>query len=557
MPSTSPMEHARDGALTPAGADTLGAPQGIFQDAPGLHGVGGGTQFGASVRQKLLPVLDHLIKRGTLPPRYPNRVIQVAEYGAVNGRGYPLIQAVIAILAEALMQQPILSLPDKPDKPDPSQPLHFWAMHCDAPGTDFRGLMAALKADPDSYLAPGWAARTPGVADQGVFHSFTDQPFGACVAPRESIDFGLSLMDLHWGHTLSESTCTSDRANAAKADSELSQFLSARAIELRPGAQLVVAYIARGDGTSSSPCTSSFPTAHRLRRVSADMSCPEHVHVGLGSGGGSGGSGARTHSTSDVWSVLSGLLAPSIQRLVSCGMLKADVARFMLTLPLYPRTTAQSVATLRAQKHLWHVDWACGLGEYPSESTAASPVDHFPAHHTTADSSSPSANSTAAACLTPASTSLSASASASASSSSSSSTSSSSSSSPSSSSSSSSSTAFHPPPPAQTPTPLRTDPRSEPEPLRIPHPAWVSYDAGALSRVAYCEHVIALIKNLYEGHWRTLLATRGRMSKGAVAFTLDSIYDVLQTRLDSPDVPLHRIEFEICIYSLRRRPEDR
>lgn len=459
--STSPAGGVREGAQTPA-ADTLGAQPGA--EPPGLHGLGGGTQFGAAVRKKLASTLESLIHRGPLPPREPGRIVQVAEYGAVLGRGYPLIQTIIALIAEAMDNQPLLPTSDSglsfpPDELD----TNFWVMHCDAPGTDFRGLMSALESDPDSYLAPGWAARTRGVTSDGVYHSFTDRPFGACVAPRASIDFGVSIMDLHWGHNVQNRPSTSDRANAVIADAELTQFLRARARELRRGAHLVVAYIARGE-------SSSRPTSVSRRRH-AETPGSEHL--------------CRSASTTDVWAVLSGLLAPSIQRLVSCGMLQADVARYMLTLPLYPRTTAQSVATLRAQNDLWQVDWACGLGEYPNESRA-------PAFSPSSDDSVPSEESL-------------------------------------------------------------PYPASEPDPLRLPHPAWVSYDAGALSRVSYSEHVIALIKNLYETHWRSLLSSRGRLSKGAVAFTLDSIYDVLQTRLDSPDVPLHRIEFEICIYLLRRR----
>lgn len=366
-----------------------------------------------------------------------------------------------------MAEQPRFPCPDT--SVPPTQTTDFWVMHCDGPGTDFRGLMAALESDPDSYLAPGWAARTPGVSDEGVFHSFSDSAFGACVAPPGSIDFGISLMDLHWGHTVQGQTSSYDRA--ATAEAELALFLRARAKELRRGAQLVIAYIARGEGSSRAS-----PYPYRRRPPTEEFQ--------------------RSHSN-DVWAVLSGLLAPGIQRLVSCGMLTADVARRMLSLPLYPRTTAQSVATLRSQRDLWKVDWACGLGDYPSESAADPPTDFLP-------SSSPSQDSL-------------------------------------------------PDPTTRNAPPPPPPPPSEPEPLRIPHPAWVSYDAGALSRVAYSEHVIALIKNLYEGHWRTLLSSRGRLSKGAVAFTLDSLYDVLQSRLDSPDVALHRIEFEVCIYSLRRR----
>lgn len=71
----------RDEAQTPGGeaADTLAAPHAVYHDAPGLHGVGGGTQYGASVRRKVVQLLEPLIKLGPLPPRYAGRIVQIAE----------------------------------------------------------------------------------------------------------------------------------------------------------------------------------------------------------------------------------------------------------------------------------------------------------------------------------------------------------------------------------------------------------------------------------------------------------------------------------------------
>lgn len=100
-------------------------------------------------------------------------------------------------------------------------------------------------------------------------------------------------------------------------------------------------------------------------------------------------------------------------------------------------------------------------------------------------------------------------------------------------------------------------PHSEPHTLRIPHPASTAYAAGHLTAHEYTEHLVGLIKSLYESHWRMLLAQRGKLSKGAVAYTLDALYDILQSRIDDANGAmakrLARIEFDVCIYALRRR----
>lgn len=289
--------------------------------------------------------LQALVRRGAQLPAVPKGPVRVVEYGSVNGRAFPLLSALLGTLAEALAFLP---------HPDPSPPPAFEeqqtdliVLHIDAPGTDFRPLMSALETAPASYLSPSFQDAYPSAKP---FPYFTTRTFGQPVCPRASVDLGISLMDLHWSHpaaafpppnptsspdlTSPASTSTLPPLDPEDPERELSLFLLARAQELRPGGTLILAYIARDERTSL--LTSSLLNSPSL---------------------------ARTAEGDDVWSVLSSLLAPSIQRLVSCGMLKADVARYMLTLPLYPRSAEQSVTVLREQEGLWTVEWACGLGE--------------------------------------------------------------------------------------------------------------------------------------------------------------------------------------------------
>ncbi|KAI3629243.1 hypothetical protein CBS9595_000315 [Malassezia furfur] len=95
---------------------------------------------------------------------------------------------------------------------------------------------------------------------------------------------------------------------------------------------------------------------------------------------------------------------------------------------------------------------------------------------------------------------------------------------------------------------------SEPEPLRLPQPAWVALQSGRISQAMYTEHVIQMFKHLYESHFRMVLRERGKLSKGAAEFILDSLWDVLSSRIeDSPTSPLAECELEVQLIALRRR----
>ncbi|WFC96797.1 hypothetical protein MBRA1_003460 [Malassezia brasiliensis] len=95
---------------------------------------------------------------------------------------------------------------------------------------------------------------------------------------------------------------------------------------------------------------------------------------------------------------------------------------------------------------------------------------------------------------------------------------------------------------------------SEPEPLRLPQPAWVALQSGRISQAMYTEHVIQMFKHLYESHFRMVLRERGKLSKGAAEFILDSLWDVLSSRIeDSHTSPLAECELEVQLIALRRR----
>ena len=399
----------------------------------GQIGVGGGGHFGPGVRAKVLEVLDQLISAVPVSDE-EGATISIAEFGCLNGRSLPLMQPIVTSFLENVHGPPSSTRKVQEDDffgPNRAHPLstescriNFSMIHEDAPQADFRPLMQQIDNTSESYMNPIWQSRCDRSIQNAVFPSFVARPFASRIAPPNTLHFGLSLMDMHWSHTPANPAI----ASSTLADAELTAFLNTRANEFKQGGVLVIAYIARSDDED---------------RHSAGI--------------------ARGR---DMWTMLTNVMAPCIQRLVSCGMLKSDIARHMLSLPIHPRTMRQTANVLKSVSHQWNVAWSCGLGESGDSERGCS---------------------------------------------------------------------------------------SEPDPVRLSHPAWKALRAGTLSRVAFSEHMIQLFKNLYENHFRALLREKGKLSKGAVEFVLDSLWDVIHSRIDDQNSNLlEGLELEVCIYALRR-----
>ena len=168
------------------------------------------------------------------------------------------------------------------------------------------------------------------------------------------------------------------------------------------------------------------------------------------------------------------MLVPCLQRLVSCGMIKIDVARQLMTLPMHPRTPTQTLRVLDELAHIWELAWSCGLGKSNQHLMSCENGETITIHH-------------------------------------------------------------------------------EPETLRLPQPAWLSLQAGKISPATYNDHVINMFKSLHESHFRLVLRDKGKLSKGAVEFILDSLWDVLRSRMDDPSSsPLAHCELEVQLFALKR-----
>ncbi|EPQ29641.1 uncharacterized protein PFL1_02861 [Pseudozyma flocculosa PF-1] len=420
---------------------------------------------------------------------HEGETVTIAEYGCLNTRSVQLMQPIISWFAEKAQQgaspantaadaaadpstgyfglggEPSLgasmrtALGSGPKSDVPCR-VNFSIVHEDSPQADFRPVAQTLNSSSDSYLNSHWQATHEPSLQNAIFQSFVSRPFASRIVPPSTVHLGISLMDLHWSHTPRNPAVS----QATSAHAELTAFLTARAHDrlADDGGGGGGSVVDLSDAMSPPP---SVPGVFRER--SRSNSTPNRPTV-------TSPTSTSTRRSTDIWTTLTDTLAPCLQRLVSCGMLKSDVARHLLTLPMHPRTPKQTQNVLRSVKHLWSVEWSCGLDEAlpPSE-------DHTP---------------TGASEL-----------------------------------------------------------RSEAEPLRLPHPAWKALQAGTLSRVAFAEHMIQLFKNLYEAHFRVILREKGRLSKGAVEFVLDSLWDVLQSRIDDQEpCPIAQCELEVQVVALRR-----
>ena len=66
--------------------------------------------------------------------------------------------------------------------------------------------------------------------------------------------------------------------------------------------------------------------------------------------------------------------------------------------------------------------------------------------------------------------------------------------------------------------------------------------------------MLNMFKVLYESHFRIILRERGKLSKGAVEYILDTLWDVLHSRIDDlVHSPLFNFELEVQLMALRRR----
>lgn len=288
------------GDMNKAANDSTSNPAGLMGTSAG--------HFGPAIRDKVSDILDRLLPALPVDP-----MVTIVEYGCCRSNSVSLIP-------------PILSALNKPENPF----AEFNLVHTDSSASDFRPIIQQLESNSSSYLSNSWqASQSPSLHDR-VFNAFSARDFGDMVVPRESALVGLSLMDLHWG--------TGPKVGLP--DVKLAKFLHTRAKEFKTGGVLILAYLQREEHAHSSPRMTNHVDLPGFTSPLKVPARPTHHPDSLSTcmmRGRSGSSPVRPHppvKQYDIWHSLANTLAPCIQRLVSCGMVKSDVARHLLEVSL-------------------------------------------------------------------------------------------------------------------------------------------------------------------------------------------------------------------------------
>ena len=208
--------------------------------ATATHGVmeGGGSynrhaEVPAGGANLALPFLEEAVQKVTLDDS--DEPIIIGDYGSSQGKNSlaPMRAAIKALRARLGPDRPIL------------------VIHIDQAANDFNTLFEVLHSDPQRY----------SVDDPNVFPSAIGRSFYESVFPKDYVHLGWSSYAAVWlsriptlipGHFVAIASTGDPREVFERQGAEdWKSFLSLRAIELRPGARLVVVLPGLGDDGSS------------------------------------------------------------------------------------------------------------------------------------------------------------------------------------------------------------------------------------------------------------------------------------------------------------------
>jgi len=158
--------------------------------------------------------------------------IVIADYGSSEGRNSMLpIGAAIKALRERVGRERAIGV-----------------VHTDLPGNDFSALFQVLASDPDSYLR----------GDEAAFPSAVGRSYFGQILPSRSVTLGWSSWAIQWLSRIPgpipdqvqvafSSDAAARAAYSRQAAEDWRAFLTARSLEMRPGARLVVLTMAIDD----------------------------------------------------------------------------------------------------------------------------------------------------------------------------------------------------------------------------------------------------------------------------------------------------------------------
>ncbi|CAD6584343.1 MAG: hypothetical protein CYPHOPRED_002669 [Cyphobasidiales sp. Tagirdzhanova-0007] len=535
----------------------------------GIMGNCGNGYFGNAIRAKAVEIFQELLPACTCGG-VDSGVVSIVEYASLSSLSASIVKPIITSLIRAQETHA--------GQMENNSSLSWSVTHVDTTGSDFRPIMRQIDnlSSDSSYLS---------IPSTNIFPSFVARPFSAQVAPPCSVSVGFSLMDLQ----SRRAPAAPGLSAAAAAHTDLHSFLNLRAVEFKRGGLLVLAFVHRGEdqlspamavkatraGDSEHVDTPRFtspltfmarpPAAQGVSaslspllgrssgRTAAGAEKQDHCSMSVmtkvspssnntlsspavstapptpspvGMSRSRSGSSPCTPSSAerdcarknDLWSTLPTLLAPCIQRLVSTGLIKSDTANQLLALPLHPRTSKQTQAVLRLVRHHWKVEWSCGLIDAAMPDTPGVPSPSTPTSSSSIASGSTSravattnlpllAGGLKSAALSDA--------------------------------------------PRHT-SAASSRPVSEEDPLSLSHPAYTAFQSTALSQVQYAEHALQFIRVLYEAHFRSVLKDHARLSRARLEEVLDTLNEVVREKLEEPGRATLPLEFEVCMFALRR-----
>ncbi|KAK6906901.1 hypothetical protein I203_100890 [Kwoniella mangroviensis CBS 8507] len=438
--------------------------------------------------------------------------LQVVEYGCHK-------ETPNAVLAETVRTLALRSVgPGRPKKV-------LTVTHQCSPDFDTRSLQANLSNHPQSYR------KIKAIPSPLILTSYSFAGFAEPSLPPNSVDVALCTNELSKLHGTIQPKplylfTSQAEEREQRSEKDLSGWLKLRAKEVRPGGILACSFAVRTapspehnnnrrndrPGNSSgqegfvnpprgSPgnYSMSLPTSPR---TSNDEHVPNNMNItpmteinnspfvpGPPLPSPPMTNGKTRKYRPDIWQAMSHALSPAIQRLVSLGEIKTQVAPLLVDVPYWPRTLESIQNTLSKTYNEWEplTDHSSGEALGASEEMKRSFSDD-------SDEFRPNEYS---------------------------------------------------------PEEKKEWEDSGIKIFRLTHPAWIDYRKGKIDRSGYAKRIATYCRSVYEGHLKKVLRERGRMDISQCETTVQELFKVLVEKCELG--ALDALEIDVGIIVLRRK----
>ncbi|WVF66727.1 hypothetical protein IAT40_001469 [Kwoniella sp. CBS 6097] len=433
----------------------------------------------------------------------------IAEYGCVK-------ETPSSVLAEAIRSLCIRSLgPGRPKK------VVTVTHQCDA-DFDTRLLQANLASDPASYR------KIKAIPSPLVLTSFSFADFAETALPPNSVDLAISAGELSKIHGIMPPKPVymfSSRAEEReqRADKDFSGWLRIRAKEIKPGGVLACSFAIRTSPAGEYPERNGTPKVEQVAQP--PQASPYNYSASLPTSPRTSLDGHNTNTSTtpmtevnrspfvsgqalpsppatngrarryrpDIWQAMSHALSPAIQRLVSLGEIKTQVAPLLVDVPFWPRTLDSMQMTLSRLTE-WDVLSDPSSAEAKMKGGEAmlrssSEESEVMLHEYAGDAYSPEEKKEWADAG------------------------------------------------------VRI--------VRLSHPAWRAFREGRIDRAAYARRIAMYCRSVYESHLKKVLRERGRMDISQCETTVQELFKVLVEKCELG--ALDALEIDVGIVVLRRK----